>query len=101
MCITVQTVQTDHIEGRRVVENSPILRSQEEPALEVEVGATAVNVPEPGLRAPSRYSAGIEYQSTRAPQHEGHQCFAGNRNTYAANTSLELFWTPSDPLPRL
>ena len=71
MCKPVQAVQADHIESRRIVEDSSIFGSQEESTFEIEVGAAAVHVPQPGLRAPACYDAGIKYQSARARQHEG------------------------------
>src|SRR5258708_7318815 len=45
-------------------------RSREDSMLEVEVGAVAVRIPQPGLRTRSRYSFGINYQSARARQHK-------------------------------
>src|SRR4029077_5691721 len=46
-----------------------MLLLREDSMLEVEVGVTAVQMPQPGLRARSRYSSGIEYLS--AYQHKG------------------------------
>src|SRR5260370_38491460 len=45
-------------------------RSREDSILEVEVGAVAVRIPQPGLRTRSRYRFGIKYQSARARPHK-------------------------------
>jgi hypothetical protein len=70
VCVPVQAVQSVHTESRRVVEDSPILRSQEDSMLESEVSAAAVKIPCPSLRARSRCASRIEYQSARARQHK-------------------------------